>query len=490
MATLVSDSAAGRPTRCVVSVVVVVVLIVAAQNVGAQDPPIEPTPTPVPQDEPQDPVPPESTESSEEQESEGSEDDWREDEGPAHTAHGPFDVESIEAEPFTLKWGNFVGGVRGLSRYSLFDGQVKFRLGVKIQADGTVATENTKFLENYSPIEATADLRRLRLYAAGIFRNMDFLVGFDLGSDWGLKDAWVEGRHGGLEVWGHYLGRLRLGQMREPFSLERQTSSSNTGFLERSLPVQTFAPGHNIGVMVHGAGSRGRTTWAFGGFSFGKKNDDNASTSALSLTTRWTWLPSYRNEGRHLIHFGGSFSTRNPLGDDTRYRSRPEARFVDYLVDTGEIETSRTTLIGLEFAMVRGPLWVQAEYIQADLSAQLLGDPRFMGTYGQVGWFITGDVRPYRKNSGIFDRVRPETKYKGAKPFKKMGGGAWELVGRYSRVDLTDQEVEGGVLTDVSGALNWYLNPTTRIQLNYIHASPEGRGAANIFVLRFQYIPW
>jgi phosphate-selective porin OprO/OprP len=278
--------------------------------------------------------------------------------------------------------------------------------------------------------------------------------------------------------------------MSEPFGLERQTSSYNLGFLERSLPVQTFSPGTNIGAMVHDSGPKGRFSWAFGLFSFGQQNDANASGSVLSLTGRFTYRPVYRNEGRDLIHFGLSVSSRSPTGSDTRYRSRPEARFVDYLVDTGTMNVSNLLLLDFEFATVRGPLWLQAEHVRTEVSAQLEGDPVFMGSYVQVGWFITGEHRPYRKNSGIFQRLLPQTKYVKGNPFKKKNGGAWEIVGRLSRVDLTDGLVEGGELTDISAALNWYLNATTRVQFNYIYASPKDRGAANIFLLRVQYQPW
>jgi phosphate-selective porin len=74
-------------------------------------------------------------------------------------------------------------------------------------------------------------------------------------------------------------------------------------------------------------------------------------------------------------------------------------------------------------------------------------------------------------------------------PFKGEGG-AWEIVGRISRVDLTDGEVKGGELADFSAALNWYLNATTRVSLNYVHARPSDRGSANIGLLRVQFQPW
>ena len=45
-------------------------------------------------------------------------------------------------------------------------------------------------------------------------------------------------------------------------------------------------------------------------------------------------------------------------------------------------------------------------------------------------------------------------------------------------------------MTNISGALSWYINGTSRVELNYIHASPKNQGAANIFLLRLQYQPW
>jgi phosphate-selective porin OprO/OprP len=486
-----------------------------------------PTPTPAPKDEsplqppPEDPVTPEEPDTPDEieesdepqealetdeaeqpsdageapaqtdpEETEQPAEELEEEEGIAHTPHGPFDVDDIEPEPIKLKWSNFVAAVRGLSRYSLFDGMVKFRVGGKIQVDGTAGNGNAEYEEYYLPIESEADFRRIRVYAAGVVRDMNFNLSIDLGADAGFKNIWIEGRKGGLSVWGHYLGKLRLGQMMEPFSLERQTSSNFGGFLERSLPAQTFAPGHNIGAMVHEASKNGRVTWAAGLFSWGKKDESNASNSLLSLTGRVTGLPMYREEGRRLLHVGASFSSRNPSSDDTRYRSRPEARFVDFLADTGNMAVSNLWLYGIEMATVQGPLWAQAEYIWTDVDAQLLGNPVFKGFYVQVGWFLTGNTKPYRRNSGVFDRLRPEENFRKGNPFNPKSGGAWELVGRISAVDLTDGEIEGGQLTDVSAALNWYISAATRLQFNYVRAIPKDRGAANIFLLRLQYNPW
>ena len=44
-----------------------------------------------------------------------------------------------------------------------------------------------------------------------------------------------------------------------------------------------------------------------------------------------------------------------------------------------------------------------------------------------------------------------------------------EVVGRVSTIDLNDGLIEGGEMTDISAAVNWFLNPTTRVEFNYIY---------------------
>ncbi len=408
----------------------------------------------------------------------------------AITDYRPFDLDEIEPQTFDTKWDQFVAATRGLTRYNLFDGKLKFRIGSQIQVDGTTGSGNSTYEDSYPSIQTEGSLRNITLYAVGRLKNLNFNASFDLGADWGIDATWVEGAKGGLEVWGHFLGKLRLGFVYEPFSLERQTSSYNGGFMERSLPVTAFAPGTNIGAKVHNSTRNQRMTWAAGLFSLGKSSDKNAGTSLLSLTGRFTFLPVYEDEGRHLVHVGASVSSRAPTGSDIRYRTRPEARYVDYLVDTGTFDASHVTLWGLEFAAVRGPLWMTAEHIRSNVSAQLLDNPRFAGSYLQFGWFPTGESRPYRTNSGTFDRVLPTKKYSKGNPFKKKNGGAWGLAARISTVDLTDGLVEGGELTDYTAAVSWYANATTRVELNYIYADPRDRGSANIVLLRLQYQPW
>jgi len=51
---------------------------------------------------------------------------------------------------------------------------------------------------------------------------------------------------------------------------------------------------------------------------------------------------------------------------------------------------------------------------------------------------------------------------------------------------MEDAGVDGGTLDTATVAVNWYLNPNTRVMWNYIFADPDGSGQAHISQVRFQ----
>ncbi|MCG8634202.1 MAG: hypothetical protein MI863_10265, partial [Desulfobacterales bacterium] len=65
--------------------------------------------------------------------------------------------------------------------------------------------------------------------------------------------------------------------------------------------------------------------------------------------------------------------------------------------------------------------------------------------------------------SGYFKEVKPDN------PVSEGGFGAWEVSARYSVLNLTDDDVYGGDLKDITLGLNWYLENNLKIVFNYVH---------------------
>lgn len=97
--------------------------------------------------------------------------------------------------------------------------------------------------------------------------------------------------------------------------------------------------------------------------------------------------------------------------------------------------------------------------------------------------FLTGESRPYKFREGIWDSVRPDSQV------GKGGWGAWELDGRYSTADLTDEANVGGDEQNIALGLNWYPIANVRFMANWIHVLDLEGGTSDgaepsAFVLR------
>ena len=53
-------------------------------------------------------------------------------------------------------------------------------------------------------------------------------------------------------------------------------------------------------------------------------------------------------------------------------------------------------------------------------------------------------------------------------------------------MNLDNADLNGGVMSDITGGINWYLNPATRVMFNYVYSDVKNIGKANIFQMRFQ----
>lgn len=136
-------------------------------------------------------------------------------------------------------------------------------------------------------------------------------------------------------------------------------------------------------------------------------------------------------------------------------------------------------LLNTELAFVYGPFSAQSEYFHAVMNEEAGGRLDFNGCYFLASYFLTGEHRPYSRETGAFTRVKPRENFFRVRDWKdciRTGKGAWQLAYRYSYIDLDDGTVAGGRAGNHTFGANWYLSPHARLMFNYIYCSTERAG--------------
>jgi phosphate-selective porin OprO/OprP len=289
-----------------------------------------------------------------------------------------------------------------------------------------------------------------------------------------------------------YLGTLKIGQYRTPYSLNAYTSSRDIRFMEPAAPVTALAPGVNAGLQIGRSALQDRMTWILGVFAEGAGTDSGDSSKNYGRAIfRITGLPIAQGNpkepsSQRLLHLGMNASWLYSSTSTVRYRTRPESHLASYLLDTGDLDADETAALDFEAAYIRGPLSLQGEFLANQIMNSEGDTLRFGGFYAQVGWFLTGESRPYNRQEGRFSPIVP------LRDLRWLGGdgwGAWEVVGRFSYTDLSDGPVTGGRMALSTLGLNWNLNSHMRMTANYIFGDVDGEiadGRVNIFQLRLE----
>jgi phosphate-selective porin OprO and OprP len=366
-----------------------------------------------------------------------------------------------------------------------------------LQADWGWFNQDATNIATVGDVQDGADFRRARLNAHGdAWENVGYMMEFDFG--FAGRPSFMDVY---LDVRDTPVGTFRFGQWRHPIGMDALTSVKELTFLERALPF-AFLPFRQIGMGVFDHSGDETLTWAISGFRFptdtyGGNIGDNGG---YGLATRVTFAPWLTEDGSRLLHLGGAYSFGDPANDRVRYRNQPEffvsetggadlvpggvPTNVPPFVDTGPINANNFNIFSAEGGLVLGSLYMQSEAIYAVVNQ--IGGPTvsFAGAYAYAGYFLTGEIRPYNRTSGVFGRVKPLNN------FGAHGLGTWEVAARWSYIDLNDGNITGRRMNDFTAGANWYLNPRTKFQFNYIHAFLDdptlGDSNADIFAFRGQ----
>lgn len=354
--------------------------------------------------------------------------------------------------------------------------------------------------------------RRARITIDGtLYEVFDFLAEYDFTNTFdtlGTGVPRVQNTPVPTDLWGQIshlpvVGHLRIGNHKPWISFEHMISSRFLSFMERSLQFDAFLEngdnGFTPGISIWNTILDERMTWAVGVF---KNNRNifgwNTGDGEYQVAGRLTGLLYYENDGRQLIHVGLGASYRDTDDKESRFRARTEIRngpaILHNIAAEARFPSTNETLLNPEFVVNAGPFSLQSEYIAVWAANAIFptappaarvnrGTAFYQGAYVELQYFLTGEHHPYNRKAGAYGRIIPHENYflVSEAGQRLVGLGAWQVLARYSYLDLENQGINGGrvngaTLNDVTLGLNWFLNPNVKIQWNYSMLSRDAIG--------------
>ena len=345
--------------------------------------------------------------------------------------------------------------------------------------------------------------------------------------------------------------QLKVGQFKQPFNLEEYgTSSNNIDFMERSY-VNQLAPGKKPGFMIHGTPFTG-VTYAGSVYqqnAFGE-TDTNSDGKGFGgrATINFAEIAGWKDSVLHVgvAGFDSEYGITPTNTSNTEKNSEQHTRgtvfqFTDearsfgtlyraqvagdvvpspscavsgvtatcttsggygYGTRSGTNATAQNKTYALELAGTYGPLKLQGEYANSDISANHDNSGNAISAtaeafYVEALWMLTGENYSDWYKNGAWGGIKPKNNFD---LDTLTGTGAWEIGLRYDEfsvgdtvsinssvsganknrfqgstsIQTSDQNygqtngATGGAKTYTAG-LKWTINPDVRVMLNYSH---------------------
>ncbi|HEY7985415.1 MAG TPA: porin, partial [Methylophilaceae bacterium] len=377
-----------------------------------------------------------------------------------------------------------------------------------------ISSGNTNAAAQNTP--DTYFLRQVRPILSGtLFKDYDFLFVPDFGQGKTvIQDAYINAN---LQPW----FQIEAGKQKTPFGLERLQADADGAFIERGL-TNDLVPNRDIGAQLHGGFDNNKFTYALGYFNgvADSSSSDSYTTPDFDNNDNKSYVARvfatpFKDEPGFLQGLGGGFAVTYAdfIGSGTGVnattaQSISQSNLPSYKSALGQLSVFnyRTAAAGATTgtyangSQVRwspqayyynGPFGILGEYVRVDqdVARDVTGtnrrDSLSNDAWQVVGsWVITGEDEGY---------TRPTPK----SPFNLNAGGwgAWELVARYTELNIDDKAFAGfgpgtaavrqarsyaDPTTAISKAsawavgLNWYLNKDVKVYLDYEQTSYNG----------------
>ena len=298
--------------------------------------------------------------------------------------------------------------------------------------------------------------------------------------------------------------KIRMGQFKPFYGLERSMSTNFTDFQERSMADALLGSTYDRGVMVHGSPMVGLNYSVAYINGSGTVDENNAREDGKDLTARLVGnVAEWAGWKDAVVHVGGWYGK----GDEGSRRlasftptGQTEGRGAAFFstactatngagncggtLANGFADNVQRTRGGAELALAYGPVKFQSEYIRAEFEGPSY-EREIDAWYASTVWNVTGEPFAAMYKDGIFGRLKPKTN------FGANGWGALQLGLRYSKFDASDFKSgnangSGVLLNNAGGSAdgllvatneadawtlgaNWILTPNTRLIANYVH---------------------
>ena len=362
----------------------------------------------------------------------------------------------------------------------------KLWFDIRAQADAAVFFGAPEYAD---PIGNGAQIRRARFAVKGQI-DEKWYGEFDMDLANGLaelKDAIV--RYTGVPNLD-----LQVGNFKENFSIQRNTTSRYLQFMERPMVCSALTPSRHIGINAKYAKNwlwfstglfsqviAGQEEWT----NVADNNKDFGRNSGYAWTTKLVVRPLYKLDNASL-HIGAAYSYRTTTTDmatgewgtyRASARNSTSINRKKYL-DTNNLPGfDHNNLWTVELAGHWGGLRYEAAYIGDNVHFKPdAADPEtknFNGWYAQAGYLLFGGKQRYDSNGGKYTKVE-----------RAHDWGDVELCARYETCNLNFGNVFGGASEAYTLGLNYWVNDNVKMQLNYQFNNNDryatGKGKLNV----------
>jgi phosphate-selective porin OprO/OprP len=326
-------------------------------------------------------------------------------------------------------------------------------------------------------------IRDIRLVASGAFRTKrSFTWKAGIMYD-GVTDKWLVRESGLMVGLPEIAGHIFVGRTKEGFSLVKVMNGYAPSGMERQMALDVI-PILADGIKYMGFLPKQKLFWNIGYFNDLLSEGQGFSTYKWQFASRVGVLPIYNPEEKTVMHIAANYRYGSILNGTMRLKSRPESNPAPFFIDTGNFSSDFSNHYGMEAYFSKGPFMIGSEAYAHAFNSPTENNPVFVGGEIGVSYILTGESRPYNTVSGIYGFI----------PVKKSvfqgGPGTWEVYLRYSQLNLTSGNLNGGKMWRITPMVNWHLSKDIRLEFNYGYGILDRfglRGATHFFQTRIQF---